>query len=158
MGNKCNLYPDDEIQYSYQSQRVVEAPVHPSEPKESTLLPLNDEDRILIFPDGSYYRGRVNVDRPEGQGKLVRKDGSSHEGEWKDGYPHGYGTVSYPNGDSYSGFFKKGKRDGKNGKYTTNEFTYIGDWVDGKMHGSGTLTFTNGEEYKGHFENNNSEA
>lgn len=54
--------------------------------------------------------------------------GSTYEGDWQKGVPHGDGKLTLPNGDEYEGQFTKGKRQGT-GKYTwVGGNTYEGRW------------------------------
>ena len=78
MGNTCKLYPED---YG--------------------LI----EDDVLVFPDGSVYKGQIKEKKPHGRGIMTKKNGSSHEGEWVEGFASGYGVARYPNGDVYTGNF-----------------------------------------------------
>ena len=66
---------------------------------------------------GRFYRNMAAVRK--GQLPLVNfKDGSTYEGEWRDGKMHGRGIYSWPNGDVFEG-----------------------DWRNGKMHGRGIHTW-----------------
>lgn len=37
----------------------------------------------------------------EGHGKLILQDGTSYEGDFKNGYQHGYGIEKFADGSSY---------------------------------------------------------
>ena len=67
----------------------------------------NDPD-VLIFDDGSVYKGEMKNKKPHGKGVLTRKDGSVHDGEFENGFANGYSIVKYPNGDFYKGYFVDG--------------------------------------------------
>ena len=43
-----------------------------------------------------------------GRGTYVFTDGSSYNGEWKDGFPEGSGTLKYINGSADEGIWKGG--------------------------------------------------
>ena len=145
--NICKLYPEDEGDVN-----PVVAPNRT--PSERSVL--DEGEMVLRFKDGSIYRGAYDKQklRPHGNGILKKTDGSTHDGEWVDGLPHGYGTAVYPNGDSYKGYFNKGKRDGPNGVYICKKYTYEGDWKDGAMEGKGEMKWNDGRHYSGEFKYN----
>ena len=43
---------------------------------------------------------------------IFWENGSSYDGYWVEGKPHGFGDFNYENGDKYKGQFIAGKRDG----------------------------------------------
>ena len=49
---------------------------------------------------------------------LTKPNGATHDGDWVNGIPHGYGVARYVNGDVYKGYFDHGKRQGPDGEYT----------------------------------------
>jgi len=59
--------------------------------------------RKIIFANGNMFEGEW----PNGQGKMIRSDGWSHEGFWKNGKRHGVGITTMPNGTIYSGKWYK---------------------------------------------------
>lgn len=61
-----------------------------------------------------------------GLGTFSYLDGTTFEGEFVAGAPHGQGTVSYANGDHY-----------------------VGDWREDKPHGSGKMIYQNGDALDG---------
>merc|ERR1719457_136587 len=109
---------------------------------------MGEDTNVLVFPDGSIYRGEIVRFKPDGKGILTRKNNSTHDGEWRDGYAQGYAKAVYPNGDTYEGFFQKGKRNGE-GKYVSRAFEYTGTWENGKMNGNGKIVYVDGREYEG---------
>jgi hypothetical protein len=57
------------------------------------------------------YEGSCSSNKASGFGKA--KGADSYEGNFKNGYPDGYGTYTWRNGNSYTGAWKKGLREGK---------------------------------------------
>ena len=41
-----------------------------------------DEEGFVTFPDGSRYKGDIDMGVPHGFGKLIYTDGSVYSGEW----------------------------------------------------------------------------
>lgn len=52
---------------------------------------VESKDCILVFPDGSYYRGEMKDSQFDGFGKFYSASGTHYSGEWKNGVPHGEG-------------------------------------------------------------------
>ena len=69
-----------------------------------------------------------------GQGKMVWKDGSTYEGEYRDEFRNGFGKYTLENKSE--------------GVY------YVCEWKDDKSSGEGTQVWKNGEKNVGQFENN----
>jgi len=87
------------------------------------------------------------------EGSCTWSDGSSYEGEFKDGLPHGYGEQSWPDGSYYEGDFSEGFRHGKGAQLLDNGDQYIGTFKRGLMNGMGTYIWANGTVYKGEYQN-----
>ena len=129
------------------------------------------------------YEGDVNLITrfPEGNGKLINKDGTYYIGEFKCGKYDGKGTLFDKNDQIiyegyfveglyegkgkmnldkyyYIGEFKEGKFDGKGKLFKNNNLFYEGDFIDGKFNGKGTLFNGNSIIYEGNFINNNFEG
>ena len=85
----------------------------------------------------SSYSQCVKGNCHRGHGTFFWENGSSYDGYWVEGKPHGFGDFNYENGDKYKGQFIAGKRDGI-GKYTwKNGNTYDGHWKQGLANGIG---------------------
>jgi hypothetical protein len=57
------------------------------------------------------YEGDCKKGKAHGNGKAIGKD--TYEGEFRKGFPSGYGTYTYSNGNVYKGDFQKGLMDGE---------------------------------------------
>ena len=128
-----------------------------------------------IGSNNSFYEGEIKNELANGLGKFYFKDGSIYEGEFVDGYPHGYGTkIQTSNGLKVVGEWRKGlpygqvtatmpdgykyvgevRNNFKNGKGTiiySDGRKYEGEWRDDYEHGQGTITFKSGNKYVGEF-------
>ena len=91
----------------------------------------HDNNGLVIYADGSYYRGNIKYGIIEGKGLYKFADDTfSYEGDWVNGLPNGYGKEIGPTG------------------------TYEGSMRDSKKWGNGKMTFPNGSIYQGNFVNN----
>jgi len=63
----------------------------------------------------------------EGKGKLLMRDGSIVEGEFKDGEINGMGCIKYVNGNYYKGMLREGEKEGE------GEYYWRGDIYKGSF-------------------------
>ena len=68
---------------------------------------------ILIIISISLFSSFLVSCEKNGPGKETYEGGSSYEGVFKDGTPHGQGTYTWSNGQKYVGEFKEGKPHGQ---------------------------------------------
>ena len=103
----------------------------------------------LAYIDGSLFslNGEYKNDFANGFGKLQYGDGSTYEGNFLDGSPHGLGTLTYPiSGTIDRGIFTDGDLNGNgqrillNADGTKNLIIDI-NFKNGNMHGNGEVTF-----------------
>ena len=91
-----------------------------------------------------------------GNRKAVFSNGTTYDGEWLNGKPHGRGTLNHVSGSVYEGSYENGLQHGY-GKYTQKKpdgsirQTYEGDFLQDKHSGWGVLTFEGKEKYEGNF-------
>jgi len=74
----------------------------------------------------------------EGKGKLMMRDGSIMEGEFKDGEITGIGLIKYPNGNYYKGMLKEGDKDGEGEFYWRGDL-YKGHFSENCKQGTGVM-------------------
>ena len=76
---------------------------------EGTFEKGNLVDGKITMSNGTYMHGKF-ADGVLAEGRLVKRysDGSSYDGECRNGKYHGYGRVTYPDGSSYEGLFEDG--------------------------------------------------
>ncbi len=65
----------------------------------------------MVYYDGTSFEGDFKDGFPvgNGKGKMLYSNGDIYEGELKDGNPFGKGKMLYSNGDIYEGSFYKYK-------------------------------------------------
>ena len=63
---------------------------------------------VHYFPDGSYYKGTLKNNIPEGKGVICRADGTKYFGSVKNGMRHGKGVMISPAGEKIIGIFYHG--------------------------------------------------
>ncbi|XP_073943674.1 MORN repeat-containing protein 3-like [Choristoneura fumiferana] len=127
------------------------------------------------------FKGDWNSDLKEGKGSFLTITGKLYEGDWYNGFRHGFGSLShrlqngtfrldyrgqwvrgkpegvgwwyYENGDVYFGYWKRGHRHGFGKMWYKNGTFYVGYWVRSKKEGLGMFVQENGNRYEGHWEN-----
>ena len=105
---------------------------------------LQEGHRIVSYNDGSTYQGEFRDGQQHGWGRYETSDGFVYEGDWKEGQFYGEGRMWYTDGSKYVGDVVKGVREGV-GKVTyTNGAVYEGEWRAGKRHGKGVETNPDG--------------
>jgi hypothetical protein len=106
----------------------------------------------LKWPNGSHYQGGVGKHLAmEGTGTLTYSDGTTYEGEFRDGRLEGNGVLKYTAGEIRRGVFVDGKLQGKGSIHYSNGADYEGELRAGQPDGQGRLTYANGGFYEGAF-------
>ena len=105
------------------------------------------------LPDGSTYQGDIKDGLFHGRGTWKLKEGGFYRGEFKDGLMHGEGRFEDQFGDVYEGQFSNGVA---TGEFTVTSkdpvYQYQGSLVAWRFEGQGT--YQNEEErYVGEFDN-----
>ena len=108
-------------------------------------------EQKITFPDGSSYDGEVKNGKRNGYGIQVYSTGVTYYGNWEDDLQNGYGNLDIDDDWYYSGEWKNGLYDGE-GYFSFPDFSYEGEWSAGKKNGFGTLTLAN-FQYEGNWEN-----
>jgi len=102
--------------------------------------------------DKSEYVGDLKNELPDGKGIMTyEEDGSTYDGEWKEGQRYGNGTLTYEDGAKYEGEWKDGEMDGTGIFTWSNGDKYEGDWKNGKKNGQGTIFYQDGSKLEGEF-------
>ena len=104
------------------------------------------------YHDGTTYEGQFKNGKRHGKGKRVWPDGSFYLGYWFEDQSQGDGLQCYANGDIYKGQWREGKSHGF-GEFFNHEddITYKGEWVDGRQEGKGKEFYPDGATYEGDF-------
>ena len=108
---------------------------------------------IIIFPDGTKYKGEIHSNKISGEGKYYFPSGARYTGSVLNGLRDGYGKYYSPEGVRYEGEWKDGLKNGK-GIMKTNTMTYDGNWKMGNIHGKGKIKWENGNVFEGEFKEN----
>lgn len=111
-------------------------------------------DGLVIFPDGSYYRGGFIDNHFQGQGRFESSFNETiYEGSWSDNRPHGVGKESYRDKSYYQGEWSNGVKHGKGFFNWANGKVYNGGFKNGEMDGEGELFYPGTRsKFKGRFE------
>lgn len=163
-----------ESKISKKARRAIEAyGQHYQAPKPSFDF---SQHKIEKLEDGSSYVGELKSGGVrEGYGRMVYKNKSVYEGNWKNGFREGRGRYVSKSGNFYFGDFLNDKKEGdgveieKDGSYFLGQWKndeqakgkgivmmeggshYEGQLRDGNLHGTGMLKFADGRVYKGEF-------
>lgn len=102
------------------------------------------------YANGSVYEGLFDGFIPHGMGKITNPDGSTLEGEFREGTLI-EGLLHMANGEIYEGQLRGHLGNGR-GTYTWPSGTfYVGEFENGKLHGHGVMTLDNGFVMDGEF-------
>jgi len=120
---------------------------------ENEIVPVANEVPLPLVNDASTwhtieegkcrYKGEWKNGLPNGKGiKHFYKTDSYLEGNFVDGFLHGYGKQTFQqtwekSQPYYEGEFKRNNYNGKGAYYYGDGDYYKGDWKDGKYHGQG---------------------
>ena len=111
----------------------------------------------LTYKNGDYFNGTFSYgEYSTGYGKKTYGDGSTYEGNWKNGQRNGYGV--YREKDyRYEGNWKNNNYNGYGRQFWPTEkrstwsSQFEGNFVDGQRHGVGTWYFNNHTYRKNNF-------
>ena len=107
----------------------------------------------IQLPDGSTYQGEVKEGLPNGKGTQIYPDHRKYIGEFLNGQRDGHGTFAWSNGEQHIGAYKNGEATGygihtwKSGERCSGIFT------NGSINGPGIYTWPDGRKYEGNFKN-----
>ena len=108
-----------------------------------------DGEQTRHYPDGSSYEGEFREGMRHGVGTYVWPDGDTFHGCWRENQQEGHGTYTWAVGGAYEGEFRNDKRQGKGVYVSADGDRYDGTYHDGKKHGHGEYTWAKGHRYKG---------
>lgn len=77
------------------------------------------------------YAGHFVGGLRHGKGVMLFTDGTVYKGEWEKNAPNGFGQEFYPDGSSYKGRFHKDSRQGAGTYVTADKAAYPGIWRQG---------------------------
>jgi hypothetical protein len=115
----------------------------------STFSCRSNETLVKKFTDG-VYKGEVDKKgNKHGKGLIIWNDGSSYKGEFKKDLRHGKGLFNWENGESYEGEYTKDERTGIGIYLWPDGSKYEGSFLNGKRHGFGRFQTASGIIYEG---------
>ncbi|TXC82229.1 hypothetical protein FS935_21275 [Metabacillus litoralis] len=103
--------------------------------KYTTNAPLEEvvsDHSILAWRDGSTYNGDVKEGLPHGKGTMRWTNGTTYVGDFFEGDISGSGEYIWQNGQKYIGELKAGKPEGQGTMYYQDGSTHTGMWVGGE--------------------------
>ena len=105
-----------------------------------------DGQGTKCWADGFRYVGQWQEGKRHGYGTLVFENGYMMEGQWSnDNFYSGRGRKRLTDGSTYQGDFKNGNFDGRGVLCGIDGSKYDGEWKSGQRHGSGKHTTKDGE-------------
>ena len=98
------------------------------------------------------YTGRLKDGLPEGKGKFIfESSGNTYDGDFHEGFKHGFGVLIMKNGRIYEGEFQDGWMTGKGKLSDPDGRVWEGDFLKGASHGFTRFT-SNGKIQEGIWE------
>ena len=82
----------------------------------------------LDYSDGSSYEGEHRDGKRHGRGMYTWADGNRYEGEWHEDKMHGQGTMTWHYGDRYEGEYRDGRRHGRGAYIWADGRRFEGEW------------------------------
>ena len=119
----------------------------------------DEEFSDLETPTPYFYEGERN-DQGErhGKGRARLPNGDSYEGEYQNGYRHGFGKYVFrklkgkARNACYVGCYDRNKKNGQGTFFYPDGAKYEGSWREDLRQGFGTYCYTNGDVYRGEWE------
>ncbi|ESO89935.1 hypothetical protein LOTGIDRAFT_192458 [Lottia gigantea] len=104
----------------------------------------------LVMKDGSYVEGQFKNGEIDGDGfKYFVTSGAKYSGQFQKGELHGHGVMQYKDGSQFDGQWVFNKRQGHGTLKTSEKAVYEGAFFGNMRHGEGTQTYENGDWYRG---------
>ncbi len=122
-------------------------------PPPDTQSQAEDGHSTIMFPDGSTYDGDIKDGAPHGKGMVRFSDGTRYRGQFAAGQMEGRGSLAYPDKSVYKGTFKKGMLCGNGVLTFPDESRYEGFFKDDAYDGQGVWSTPLGITYEGGFKN-----
>jgi hypothetical protein len=129
--------------------RTTKKRAHGNNYTERDKLPEPPKQSVAEYYEGETSR---NNRTPHGRGTKRFRDGSSYDGEWKNGKFHGHGLFVSEE-KTYEGDFKNGNWHGKGRAKWVGVGAYEGDFENGEQHGWGVSSWLTGDRCEGEHKN-----
>eukprot|EP00347_Sterkiella_histriomuscorum_P002629 403367406 len=111
----------------------------------------NGQGKKLFYNDGGWYEGQWFNGWRHGFGILTSEDKTTYTGEWFEDEKHGKGTETFVEGDECTAEYVNGSRQGKGVFNFKGRGIYKGEFVDDQIQGFGKLTYVDGSSYEGYW-------
>ncbi|MHC5226510.1 hypothetical protein [Ignatzschineria sp. LJL83] len=108
---------------------------------------LNAQKEITHLPSHQYrylQDKSIYIAESENQGRIISPDGSFYQGSIQDNKPHGFGKSTMITGEIYEGEHQNGRFEGKGKLILSDQSYFIGSFKNHKVH-QGTMYFTDGK-------------
>jgi hypothetical protein len=159
MGN-CNQHPENENHKEVNLESIPhDINLEHYEIEKRNLLSKDQELKAYLnsnvpvkieIEDGTTFEGEIKEGKANGTGTLTCPN-FVYNGNWINGRPNGYGKITSKDGSTFEGNFVNGMCHGQGDFQTPNKYSYQGDFENGRMHGKGECSWPNGASYKGDF-------
>lgn len=106
---------------------------------------------LFEYADGTVYEGAFKQSRIEGAGVMKRRDGEVRTGTFIDGKLEGHGTILYADQARYEGNLLMGKESGIGRLELPGGAWYEGEFIAGRYQGKGKMRYIDGGFYEGDF-------
>jgi hypothetical protein len=103
---------------------------------------------VMLYPDGSTYNGEWKDGKRHGKGILIYADGRRYEGKFADDQLHGEGIITLPDGRLIESYWDNGEQ--ILARFANGDI-FTGTWEEGTFCGEATVTLPNGDRYSGGF-------
>lgn len=104
-----------------------------------------------IENDQFTFTGEFLNGRPNGQGQIKYKNGTSYDGQLVNGFYHGKGLYTSNRGYVYNGEFNMNRFDGQGNCVWSDGTRYNGGFKLDKFEGNGELSYADGRVFVGSF-------
>ena len=142
--DEAHTHTEARVEAPTEAPRQTEAPTITKAMAKEDEVKENDANTWYIIEDGkSRYKGEWKNGLPNGKGiKHFYKTNSVIEGNFVDGFAHGYGKQTFEQTwekmvPYYEGEFKRNTYNGKGEYHYGDGDYYKGEWKDGLNHGQG---------------------
>ncbi|KAJ9460804.1 Phosphatidylinositol 4-phosphate 5-kinase 8 [Diplonema papillatum] len=98
---------------------------------------------LLTGIAGGEYDGEWNDGWLHGYGTMIFGDGSQYEGQWTLNRPHGRGVRRYADSSVYEGQWNDGRRQGIGQMVYPDRRVFVGQWFNDLRHGAGKIVRPN---------------
>jgi len=158
----------DEMNFSSKSDLIffpIEIGIQHIE-SSNYVIPKAEKNIVTLNFENGIYEGEIRNNLFHGFGKFTFTagvayeqisekqrlvNGDIYEGEWVEGFKHGFGVYRFNTGDIYEGNWIKDIRTGLGKYYFQTGGKYEGEFLNNFINGKGKSILTNGNVYEGEY-------